>query len=208
MARASGWQELLLIRHAATDMTGTLCGHSDPPLNAIGRAQATGLTPLLRSCKVRRLYVSDLQRAAQTAQPLAELWGIPVVMRQDLREISFGSWEGRRWSEVRGVGTDIRTMELSTELGALGGETFASFRDRVLRALNEILGDANGLLTAIVTHLGVIRVALNELSPENSVWDPRQRIDHCSVHRLRVSGPSVTYALGTSAARRIESEKM
>lgn len=179
-------QELFLIRHATTDMNGTLCGHSDPPLNAMGRAQASALADLLASWKVRRLYASDLRRALQTAQSLGERWGIPVQARSALREISFGNWEGRSWSQIRAEEPDVAKLEAPSEICAPGGETFASFHDRVLRALNETIAECDGRLTAIVTHLGVMRVILKELSSADSVWEPWQRIDHCSVHHIHV----------------------
>jgi broad specificity phosphatase PhoE len=168
-------QKVLLIRHASTAMTGTLCGQLNPPLNALGREQATALAPLLRKWNVRRLYASDLQRAIQTAQPLAELWGIPIMARSDLREISFGTWEGKRWSEVRALTPDIAALE-------------SSFRHRVLRALSGIVAECDGQLTAIVTHLGVMRVIFNEFSSTNQASAPLRTIDHCSVFAIRVDG--------------------
>ena len=186
-------QELLLIRHAITDMTGTLCGQSDPPLNATGREQATALASLLSGWNVRRLYASDLQRAVETAQPLAELWSIPIVTRSDLREISFGAWEGRRWSEIRNDRTDIRAMESLPELCAPGGETFSCFRDRIRQALKETIAGSGGETTAIVTHLGVMRVVLSDLSSANGIWSPQQRIEPCSIYQIRVSGCSLEF---------------
>jgi broad specificity phosphatase PhoE len=180
--------ELLLIRHAATDMAGTLCGHSDPPLNAIGREQASALASLVNGLNLRRLYTSDLQRAVETAQPLAHLWNIPIVTRSDLREISFGQWEGRRWSEVTANGTDIRAMESLPELCAPGGETFSCFRERVRRALKEAVADSGGHSIAIVTHLGVMRVILSDLNSTSRAWNPHERIEPCSVYRILVNG--------------------
>jgi broad specificity phosphatase PhoE len=181
-------QKVLLIRHASTAMTGTLCGQLNPPLNALGREQATALAPLLRKWNVRRLYASDLQRAIQTAQPLAELWGIPIMARSDLREISFGTWEGKRWSEVRALTPDIAALESSPDLCAPEGETFTCFRHRVLRALSGIVAECDGQLTAIVTHLGVMRVIFNEFSSTNQASAPLRTIDHCSVFAIRVDG--------------------
>jgi broad specificity phosphatase PhoE len=172
-------------------MAGTLCGQIDPSLNTMGREQASSLALLLRNWKVLRLYTSDLQRAAQTAHPLAELWGIPVVKKADLREISFGSWEGKRWSEVRASGPNITAMESSPELGAPGGETFACFRTRILLALKRTIADSSGYTSAIVTHLGVMRVILTELTSTSAIWNPQQRIDYCAVYRFRVSGSSL-----------------
>src|ERR1700729_1710871 len=94
-------KELLLIRHGATDMSGTLCGHIDPPLNAVGWRQSSNLACLLRHHDIRMLYASDLLRAVQTAEVLKETLQLGVVVRADLREISFGEWEGRSWSELK-----------------------------------------------------------------------------------------------------------
>jgi alpha-ribazole phosphatase/probable phosphoglycerate mutase len=183
-------QELFLIRHATTDMAGTLCGQVDPSLNAIGREQARALAQWLQHRQVRRLYTSDLRRAVQTARPLAGLWDLPILKRPGLREISFGAWEGKRWSEIRTADPDITAMESSPKLGAPGGETFACFRARILFALKQTLAESEGHTSAIVTHLGVMRVILTELVPKNPNWDPRQRIEYCAVYQLRVSGSS------------------
>lgn len=185
--------DLFLIRHAATDMTGTLCGQIDPPLNALGREQARALAPLLQKWNVRRLYASDLQRALQTAQPLADLWNTTIIARKDFREISFGDWEGRRWSEIRAAGPAAKALESSPELCPPGGETFGCFRDRVLLAMTETVADCEGQSTAIITHLGVMRIILNELCSTNHVWEPQRRIDHCSVYRVRASGAVLEY---------------
>jgi broad specificity phosphatase PhoE len=181
-------QELLLIRHAATDMTGRLCGQIDPPLNAIGRQQASALAVLLGGWNVQRLYASDLQRAVDTARPLAKSLNIPIVERSDLREISFGAWEGKLWSDIRRSGVDMRTIESSPDLYLPRGETFSCFRNRVLGALRETVAECNGQSAVIVTHVGVIRVVFNELSSANCLWDSQQRIDHCSVYRILLSG--------------------
>ena len=172
-------------------MTGSLCGHSDPGLNAVGVAQADALVHLLAEWNVRRLYASDLRRALQTAEPLARLWDIPVAVRRSLREMSFGDWEGRRWSDLRAEESNLKAMESSPELGAPGGETFACFRDRVLRALNEIVAECDGQVGAIVTHLGVIRVLLNEFNSTTDNWASKQPIAHCSVYRIHINGTSL-----------------
>lgn len=186
LREASGSKELILIRHASTDMSGSFCGQSDPPLNSIGMAQARALALLLGGWNVRRLYASDLRRAVQTAEPLSDLWNLPVAARRGFREISFGQWEGKRWSEIRAYQPDISKMELLPELCAPGGETFACFRQRVLSTLQQSVFETDRGLTAIVTHLGVIRVLVRELKPVDWVWSPQQRIEHCSVHRLRM----------------------
>lgn len=181
-----GAQELILIRHAMTDMAGTLCGQSDPPLNATGREQAESLAHSLRNCQFRCLYTSDLLRAVETAQALQVLCSADLVVRTELREMNFGEWEGKRWSQVRRDEADMISLESSPDLCPPGGETFGCFRDRVLQVLNEIAADCHRGPTAVITHVGVIRLALKELGPSNEVLTLPHQIDYCSVHRLRM----------------------
>lgn len=171
-------------------MAGTLCGQADPPLNATGKEQANALAASLKGWNVQRLYASDLQRAIQTAIPLAELWNVALEPRIDLREISFGAWEGKRWSEIRAHWPGRGTMESWPDLCAPTGETFASFRGRILRALNEIIAERADETIAMVLHLGVIQVMLRELSSPGRIRDLNQRIDYCAVYRIRIDGSS------------------
>src|SRR5579884_885721 len=76
-------------------------------------------------------------------------------------------------------------MESSPEFSAPGGEAFSAFRSRVLRAFQEILTDSGGQDTAIVAHLGVIRVIMSELFPAHPLWNPQQRMDYCTVFHIR-----------------------
>ncbi len=186
-----GSKHCLLIRHATTDMAGTLCGQIDPPLNTSGKEQAAALGRLLRLCSVQRLYASDLRRAVETALPLAALWNIPILERADLREISFGLWEGKSWAEIRDSGRDITAMETLPEFAAPEGETFACFRNRILQALEQIIDDSGRDTVAIVAHLGVLRVILSEVASKHPDWDPKRRIDYCAVYRFRVTGRSM-----------------
>ena len=88
--------ELLFIRHAETDMAGTFCGHSDPELNARGRAQVGELIDRLRTEEIGVVYTSDLRRAHATGMAIAEAFAVDCHVRSALREINFGQWEGPR----------------------------------------------------------------------------------------------------------------
>jgi alpha-ribazole phosphatase len=165
-------------------MAGRLCGQSDPPLNFAGREQAELLARSLRASKFRRLYSSDLQRALETAQALGRSWGLPIVVCRQLRETHFGDWEGKLWSEVLTVRPDLTSPVPPNEFSPPGGETFECFRDRVLRILHEIAADCNGTRAAIVTHSGVISLALQRFGITTNDVAARQPIDYCSIHRV------------------------
>lgn len=84
-----------LIRHGETDWnrkTKRLQGHTDIPLNEIGRAQAQSLGPLIQDLGITRFVSSDLSRAHETAKIIAG--GLPITTDPRLREVKLGSVEG------------------------------------------------------------------------------------------------------------------
>ena len=88
--------ELLFIRHGETDWNRRACfqGQIDVPLNGNGRLQAERLGARLAAEPHDLLFSSDLQRAQQTAAPLAAAWRQQPVLVPGLREQGFGEWEG------------------------------------------------------------------------------------------------------------------
>lgn len=174
-------KQIILIRHGATDLGGMLCGHIDPPLSEVGRAQSAALVHRLRHEKIEHLYTSDLLRARQTAEAISHAYRIPAVCRNDLREISFGVWEGLRWTDVQPRGAQYPA------LGAPSGETWREFSARVLPALRQIAsGFKASHQIAVVTHLGVIRTALTELANIEPHAELLRQICYCSAHRFDV----------------------
>jgi alpha-ribazole phosphatase/probable phosphoglycerate mutase len=177
-------QQLTLIRHGITDMAGTLCGGSDPPLNQTGREQAALLALSLRDHNFRRLYTSDLRRAIQTAEVLGQAWGTDAVVVRQLRERHFGLWEGRSWSQIVVDNPGILRPEVPLEFSTPEGESFDCFRQRVLAAFARIAAECNGEPTAVVTHLGVILLAITELHSTHDAGRLPERIGYCSVHSV------------------------
>lgn len=179
--------ELLLIRHAETDMAGTFCGHSDPELNTRGRAQLAGLIGRLRMDQIGVVYTSDLRRAHTTGTAIAEAFGVDCHMRGALREINFGQWEGISWSEIerRDNAYARRWIEEYPRLPAPDGESFHDFERRVLDEVKvlSLKAEAAGCAIAVVTHAGVLRTVLGVLQgcSEENAWE--QTKSYCSVVR-------------------------
>ena len=151
---------LLLIRHAETDLAGTFCGHSDPPVNERGRSQIEHLLLALRSHKLEAVYSSDLQRALTTARAVAASFDLPLRVTSDLREISFGNWEGFNWeqNESRDPAYARRWIAEFPKLPAPNGEEFEAFTARALQGFDAVAASLQN--AAIVTHAGVLRVIL------------------------------------------------
>ncbi len=175
---------VLFIRHAETEMAGRFCGHSDPELNAAGRAQLGPLVEMLSGQAIDRVYSSDLVRARSTAQAIAGPRGIPLEVRPALRECCFGAWEGLDWDQIEELDPEYarRWMEAYPRLPAPLGESFEAFEARVLEEVKQIL-DADHDPIAVVTHAGVLRVVLKRLCgcSEQEAWQQTQSYC-CVVH--------------------------
>lgn len=166
--------DLLFVRHAETDMRGTFCGQSDPPINAVGYEQIASLLRSLRGQSFDAVYSSDLRRALTTAAALADFFAIPCIARPALREIYFGSWEGRTWSEIESddPACAARWLEAYPNLPAPGGELFSSFEARVSAETDSILRQNDHRRVLVVTHAGVMRSILRTrgMLGENEAW--------------------------------------
>jgi len=93
---------ILLARHGETEWNriGRYQGWADPTLNETGREQARSLAAQLRSTPIDAVYSSDLRRAHETAEIVAEPHGVPVVVEPGLREVNVGEWSGLTRAEV------------------------------------------------------------------------------------------------------------
>ena len=153
---------LLLIRHGENDTVGkrlagrTACVH----LNPKGREQAEALLPVLAKAPIRVVYSSPLERAMETAQPLAAALGLEVQVRPGLIEIDYGTFRWKTfkqlrrmklWKDVLGNPASVRFPE---------GESFVEAQNRVTAELEAIAAlHAEDDLVACFTHSDVIRLA-------------------------------------------------
>jgi len=95
---------VLLIRHGENDyvkkqkLAGRLPGVH---LNARGRAQAAALAAALKDTKLASVYCSPLERAVETAQPLAAGHGLRAIKRKGLLETDIGDWQDKSLKMLR-----------------------------------------------------------------------------------------------------------
>ncbi len=174
---------LVFIRHAETDLAGTFCGRSDPPLNAVGEAQLGSLLQRIACFPYAAIYSSDLVRAHATAQSIAKISGTPVHLARALREIDFGDWETLSWEQIeqRDPAYAARWVAQFPNLPAPGGEPIPLFKHRVLAEIARLRHLDQNL--AIVTHAGPLRVLLEELGhfAPHHAWE-RTREYTCTIH--------------------------
>jgi alpha-ribazole phosphatase len=154
---------ILFVRHAETDLAGKFCGHSDPTLNATGRQQVAEILHTLSAWPtIEVVYTSDLSRARQTAETIVDHYDARLEVRYELREISFGLWEGLTWDEIllRYPEEARQWMEQYPAGTVPQGEPFRDFESRVLREMKFLREQADAAQIAVVTHAGFLRVAL------------------------------------------------
>jgi probable phosphoglycerate mutase len=153
---------LYLVRHAAHDrVRDTLCGRMPGvTLGEEGRRQAARVAARLAGESVAAVYSSPLERAQETAAPIAQKFNMPVQVSEALNEIDFGAWTGRRFDALSGDVTWQSWNRARSATRPPGGESFVAAQARVvpfLKGLAERHPDAG---VVAVTHGDLIRAAL------------------------------------------------
>lgn len=151
-----------LVRHAAHDRVGTvLCGRIPGiRLGELGKAQARALAQRFASESVASVQTSPLERAVETAEPIAAQLGRPAEHSDDIIEIDFGAWSGmsfdtlsddRRWSAWNNSRSTSRPPD---------GETMLEAQTRIVRAMERLRSLHAGRSIVLVSHSDVIKAAL------------------------------------------------
>jgi broad specificity phosphatase PhoE len=129
---------LLIARHGATlnNLEARWTGQMDVPLAPLGERQAQLLAGALADTHLDAIISSDLQRALDTAEPVARLHGLEVQRDPDLRELSVGAWSGRTGASIRADESDLmaRWEADSVHVAPPGGETVIELQERAIRA--------------------------------------------------------------------------
>lgn len=138
-------------------------GHGDPPLHPNGVHQAGRLATRLAhehraESPIDAIYVTTLQRTAQTAAPLAEAIGLTPRVVADLREVHLGTWEGGAFRTRIRSGDPIAARVIADERWdhIPGAEPLEEFDRRVRRGLSEIVAAHPDQRVVVVVHGGVI----------------------------------------------------
>lgn len=136
-------------------------GQTDIQLSDLGKQQATSLKNIFSRVLLDKIYCSDLGRAQQTADIIAEAHQILPSAREELRELNMGAWEGKPFSEIRekhpleykNRGEDIANYRPPL------GESFYDCYRRVIPVF-ESLTKADETNILIVGHAGVNRIIM------------------------------------------------
>ncbi len=155
---------VLLIRHAENDyvkkglMAGRLAGVH---LNENGQAQVQALTERLGKAPIKAVYTSPLERALETAGPLAKALGLEPIIKDGLAETDIGDWAGESHKKLRRLKA-WKIVQRSPSLFRFpGGESFAECQARVVAVIEALRQrhDEKDLF-ACVSHADPIKLAV------------------------------------------------
>jgi broad specificity phosphatase PhoE len=166
--------KLVIVRHGETEwnVQHKVMGQLDSPLTAKGIQQAKAIADRLRRLKFTSIYSSDLGRAVQTANIIAETCGKQIIFDAELREWNMGIFEGLTVSEMHKKFPQERQdyEQIGDEYIIPKGESLTQCRARGFRILNEIAErhsnenlDKTGDETVVVVTHGCVLMGFFEM---------------------------------------------
>jgi 2,3-bisphosphoglycerate-dependent phosphoglycerate mutase len=203
---------IIAVRHGETawNVDARIQGQLDVGLNDTGRWQARRVGEALAGEQITAVYTSDLGRARQTAQSIAEVTGTPVVPEEGLRERSFGIFEGKTFDEIHQTWPDHAhnwRKRVPEWQPPEGGESLIQLRERVTRTLAALAARHPGEQIVVVAHGGVLD-ALYRIATGQDVNSPRTwELPNGAINRLLWTPEGFTL-VGWSDTQHLDNETL
>jgi len=186
----------LLVRHGLTPTTGKVLPGRAAGLHLAeaGQAQAnTAAERIAALSRVDAVYASPLERARETAAPIAKAKGLKVHVDKGLLECDFGEWTGEELKKLMKLpewGTVIRAP---STFRFPGGESFNEMQVRIVSAIDRLRAAHQGGVVVCVSHADPIKAAVAHAMGTHIDLFQRIVISPCSVTAIAYSpgGPVV-----------------
>ncbi len=153
-----------LIRHGVTasNRERRYMGRSGEGLSADGRWQARQLALRMKDMPLAAIYASPLRRTKETAEIVAQPHALRVTAAPDFTELDLQRWEGLTAADIQSKDPHEWTLWCSEphRVRLEGIEALDDLSRRVRRGLERLLRQHSGESVAVVTHDGVVRVAV------------------------------------------------
>lgn len=187
---------VLLVRHGQTPTTGdTLPGRAPGlHLSDAGRTQAQAAADRIAALKkVAAVYASPLERAKETAAPIARGRRLRVRTERGLLECDFGTWTGSDLAALRKTPEWKTVQRYPSGFRFPGGESFAEMQQRMSSALLELVSRHSGETIVAVSHADPIKAAVADALGTHLDLFQRIVISTCSITAILYapSGPVV-----------------
>ena len=173
-----------LVRHAAHGLLPhTLAGRmACVPLSDEGREQASALAARFTGQAIAAVVSSPVQRAVETAIPLAAALDLTLATEPGVQEIDFGRWTGLRFAELEHDPEWHAWNRLRSVSACPGGETMHAAQSRALHALARLRATYGTAVVVLVSHADIIKALL---APALGL-----SLDH--LHRLTIDPASIS----------------
>lgn len=175
-----------LVRHTSVNSHPDICyGWTDVDVSDNFYKEAERIKELLPDEEFT-FYSSDLKRCVKLAEYLSD----EVSFDSDLREINFGNWEGKNWSDIEKDFENDLPFDFVNKRTP-NGESFKDQSERVLRSWKKLRNSENKNIV-IVAHGGTIRIILCELLgiPLENAF--RVKIDYGSLTSITIQDAFIT----------------
>ncbi len=178
-----------LVRHGQTEFNKhkRLQGWKDSPLSDEGKEHSRIMGDALKRFTFSQVWVSPLGRARQTADIMRESMGFEYDVTDDLREVSFGDWEGFTLPEIdeKYPGQWDSRQNDKWNYRPPGGESNKNAVARAIRIKNRIEETVRKHPVLIIAHFAINRLIISQcigLQPEEVM---RMNVPHTILYRLR-----------------------
>jgi broad specificity phosphatase PhoE len=156
---------ILLIRHGENDYvkTGKFAGRiPDVHLNSNGQQEARDIADGLKEVPLSAIYSSPLERALETAEPLAKLKKLKVIISDGLNETDIGEWKGLEVKKVRKLPEWKIVQNSPSRFRFPKGESFQEEQTRLVNAMEKIINrHKKDELVAVFSHADPIKLIIN-----------------------------------------------
>ncbi len=191
MAAARPPVTVLLVRHGTTATTGVVLPGRAPGLHLAesGRAQAEAAAARIGALgDVRAVYASPLERAQETAAPIARAAGRRVRTVEGLNECDFGAWTGRKLADLRRLAAWRQVQSTPSGFRFPDGESFAEMQTRICGTLGQLATRHRGGAIVAVSHADPIKAAAAQAVGTPLDLFQRIVISPCSVTVIAYGG--------------------
>jgi len=157
---------LLLIRHGENEYvkTGKLAGHLPGiHLNERGQKQAEALGEALANVPIKAIYSSPLERAMETAAPIAASHKLEIVQEPALVDANVGKWQGKSLKVLRLMSVWKVVQHAPSRFQFPEGESFVDVQTRIVNVLEGIIKRHNKAkdIISVVFHADPIKLAVS-----------------------------------------------
>ena len=186
----------LLVRHGLTPTTGKILPGRAPGLHLAeaGQKQAEAAADRINVLsRVDAVYSSPLERARETATPIAKARGLRVHVDKGLLECDFGDWTGSELKKLMKLPEWNTVLRAPSTFRFPNGESFIEMQTRMVSTLDRLRAAHKGGVVVCVSHADTVKAAVSHAMGTHIDLFQRIVISPCSITAIAYSpgGPVV-----------------